>query len=42
LDAFYATLTPAQRLAHATAKLDLGTSYDPERTRNYQTYLEKK
>ena len=42
LDAFFASLTPAQRFAHAIAKTSLGTSYDPERTHDYQRYIEKK
>ena len=35
LDAFFATLTPAQRLAHTIAKEKLGSSYDVERTHDY-------
>ena len=42
LDAFYASLTPTQRLAHTIAKKSLGTSYDPERTHDYKQFLEKK
>ena len=42
LDAFYASLTPAQRVAHIIAKKSLGTSYDPERTHDYKKFIEKK
>lgn len=41
LDAFFATLTPAQRLAHTIAKEKLGSSYDIERTHDYTAYLKK-
>ena len=41
-DAFYAWLSPAQRLAHTIAKEKLGTSYDSKRTHDYQRFLEKK
>jgi len=41
LDAFFATLTPAQRLAHTIAKEKLGSSYDVERTHDYMAYLKK-
>jgi len=41
LDAFFATLTPAQRLAHTIAKEKLGSSYDVERTHDFIIYLKK-
>jgi hypothetical protein len=41
LEAFFATLTPAQRLAHTIAKDKLGSSYDIERTHDYIAYLKK-
>jgi hypothetical protein len=41
LEAFFATLTPAQRLAHTIAKEKLGSSYDVERTHDYMAYLKK-
>jgi hypothetical protein len=41
LEAFFATLTPAQRLAHTIAKEKLGSSYDVERTHDYNAYLKK-
>ena len=41
LEAFFATLTPAQRLAHTIAKEKLGSSYDVERTHDYVAYLKK-
>jgi hypothetical protein len=41
LDAFFASLTPAQRLAHTIAKEKLGSSYDIERTHDYNAYLKK-
>lgn len=41
LDAFFATLTSAQRLAHTIAKEKLGSSYDVERTHDYIAYLKK-
>lgn len=41
MDTFYATLTPNQRLAHSIAAKALGTSYDVQRTHDYNTYLKK-
>jgi hypothetical protein len=41
LEAFFATLTPAQRLAHTIAKEKLGSSYDVERTHDFIIYLKK-
>ena len=37
--AFYASLTPKQRLAHSIAAKALGTSYDVQRTHDYNNYL---
>jgi hypothetical protein len=36
MDTFYASLTPNQRLAHSIAAKALGTSYDVQRTHDYQ------
>jgi len=41
LEAFFATLTSAQRLAHTIAKEKLGSSYDLERTHDFIAYLKK-
>lgn len=41
LEAFFATLTSAQRLAHTIAKEKLGSSYDVERTHDFIAYLKK-
>jgi len=40
-DAFYASLTPAQRLAHSIAKEKLGSSYNVVRTHDYIAYQKK-
>ena len=41
MDTFYASLTPKQRLAHSIAAKALGTSYDVQRTHDYNTWLKK-
>ena len=41
MDTFYATLTPNQRLAHSIAAKALGTSYDVQRTHDYNNWLKK-
>lgn len=39
--AFYESLTPKQRLAHQIAAKALGTSYDVQRTHDYNNWLKK-
>jgi hypothetical protein len=41
MDTFYASLTPKQRLAHSIAAKALGTSYDVQRTHDYNNWLKK-
>lgn len=39
VDAFYASLSPSERIAHSIAVTDLGSSYDVRKTHGFTRWL---